>query len=169
MHCRSISVFSYMFLFEKSYNKDIIHTLIKPLYLLHKQLYPIVVGSCHGVDAWHSLDATGQTVWDQTIDVLMPCTTISTYQWATRITLTGILIVSQRADGIPSIFWCPDVTDNIPTLLVTYYTHVCLEEMLLGWPSVTGSSISDNATGFWKDIVSNRIVNIQYSTVHEPL
>lgn len=121
---------------------------MQSLYLLHKQLHPIVVGSRHRVNAWHSPDAAGQPVRDQAIDVLAPRTPVSTYQWTTRITLTRILIVAQRADGIRSIFWCPDVPDNIPTLLVTYNTHVCLEELLLGWPSVTGSSISDNAARF---------------------
>lgn len=85
---------------------------------------------------------------DQAVDVLAPRTSVSTYQRATGITLAGILIVSQRAYGIRSILWCPDVADNIPTLLVTYNPHLCLEELLLGWSSVMCGSIANDATGF---------------------
>lgn len=85
---------------------------------------------------------------DQAVDVLVPRTSVSTYQWASGITLTGILIVAQCTYGIPSILRCPDVADNIPTLLVTYNTHLCLEELLLGWSIVTCGSIANDATGF---------------------
>lgn len=118
-----------------------------PLYLLY-ELHPVVVGTRHRVNARHSLDATGETMRDQTVDVLAPSTSISTYQWASGITLAGILIVSQRAYGIRPILWCPDVADNIPTLLVTYNTHLCLKELLLGWSSVTCGSIANDTTGF---------------------
>lgn len=49
---------------------------------LHEQLHPIVVGSGHRIDAGHALDAAGETVGHEAVDIVDA--TIWTDQWTSR-------------------------------------------------------------------------------------